>query len=116
MLTVDECMRLKGPEKDATGKILTPGDMLVFIAGYAAVYGRQMLYFLDPEFSRRVKINAPALSDQIVKREEPRRIHSLLENWEGSGDPDEPAIWELEELAALGAIDIDAIKISRGTA
>ena len=115
LLTVDECMRLKGPEKDATGKILTPGDMLIFIAGYAAVYGRQMLYFLDPEFNRRVKINAPALSDQIVKYEEPRRIHSLLENWEGSGDPDEPSLWELEELAAIGAIDIDAIKISRGT-
>ena len=74
-----------------------------------------MLYFLDPEFNRRVKINAPALSDQIVKYEEPRRIHSLLENWEGSGDPDEPSLWELEELAAIGAIDIDAIKISRGT-
>ena len=32
----------------------------------------------------------------------------------GSGDPDEPSLWELEELAAIGAIDIDAIKISRG--
>ena len=60
-------MKLKGPEKDAAGKILTPGDMLIFIAGYAAVYGRQMLYFLDPEFKRHVKINAPMVSDTTVQ-------------------------------------------------
>ncbi|NLL37393.1 MAG: type IV secretory system conjugative DNA transfer family protein, partial [Fretibacterium sp.] len=115
LLTVDECMRLKGPEKDATGKILTPGDMLIFIAGYAAVYGRQMLYFLDPEFNRRVKINAPLVSDRTIETREGIQdaLNALLEKWEGSGDPDEPAIWELEELAALGAIDISKIEIVR---
>jgi type IV secretion system protein VirD4 len=46
LLTVDECMRLKGPEKDSTGRlILVPGDMLVFVAGYAGIYGKQMLFF-----------------------------------------------------------------------
>lgn len=115
LLTVDECMRLKGPEKDAAGKILTPGDMLIFIAGYAAVYGRQMLYFLDPEFKRRVKINAPMVSDTTVQTQKGTQdaLNALLEKWEGSGDPDEPTLWELEELAALGVIDIDAITISK---
>ena len=34
-------MRIPGPEKDAAGKIVTPGDMLVFAAGTAPIYGRQ---------------------------------------------------------------------------
>jgi type IV secretion system protein VirD4 len=42
LLTVDECMRLKGPEKDSSGRILVPGDMLIFVAGYAAVYGKEL--------------------------------------------------------------------------
>ena len=116
LLTVDECMRLKGPEKDATGKILVPGDMLIFVAGYAAVYGRQMLYFLDPEFNRRVKINAPLLSDKIVEEKKEDGYKSLLNDlWdklEGSGDPEEPSRWELEELASSDAVDeikIDSI-------
>lgn len=113
LLTVDECMRLKGPEKDATGRILTPGDMLIFIAGYAAVYGRQMLYFLDSEFNRRVKISAPLVSDATIQTQKGTQdaLNALLEKWEGSGDPDEPAIWELEELAAIGAIDLENVKI-----
>ena len=114
LLTVDECMRLKGPEKDATGRILTPGDMLIFIAGYAAVYGRQMLYFLDSEFNRRVKISAPLVSDATIQTQKGTQdaLNALLEKWEGSGDPDEPAIWELEELAAIGAIDLENVKIT----
>ena len=102
-------MRLKGPEKDATGKILVPGDMLIFVAGYAAVYGRQMLYFLDPEFNRRVKINAPLLSDKTVEEKKgddyKELLNNLLDKWEGSDDPDAPSIWELEELTALGIVE-----------
>lgn len=88
--------------------------MLIFIAGYAAVYGRQMLYFLDSEFNRRVKISAPLVSDATIQTQKGTQdaLNALLEKWEGSGDPDEPAIWELEELAAIGAIDLENVKIT----
>jgi type IV secretion system protein VirD4 len=59
LLTPDECMRLKGPVKDEKGGIKTPGDMLIFVAGYNTVYGQQILYFLDPVFQKRVKIPPP---------------------------------------------------------
>jgi len=59
LLTPDECMRLKGPVKDEKGGIKTPGDMLIFVAGYNTVYGQQILYFLDPVFQERVKISPP---------------------------------------------------------
>ncbi len=65
LLTEDECMRLPGPTKDATGRVLTPGDMLVFCAGRPPIYGRQMLYFLDPVFAARAKISAPGKSDSL---------------------------------------------------
>lgn len=110
LLTVDECMRLKGPEKDATGKILVPGDMLIFIAGYAAVYGKQMLYFLDSEFLRRAKINAPLQSGRTVEKMvmEVKPLASLVSV--GSTEPDEPTDDELAELTLLEAIVVDGIR------
>lgn len=61
LLTPDECMRLPGLAKDEKGNV-TPGDMLIFTAGYSAIYGRQILYFRDPVFSARAKIPAPGIS------------------------------------------------------
>jgi type IV secretion system protein VirD4 len=112
LLTVDECMRLKGPEKDAGGRILVPGDMLIFIAGYAAVYGKQMLYFLDSEFRRRTAINAPVHSGWTIERnpnEVSRAIAATFAN-PVKTHPDEPSDEELEALALLQAIDIDGIE------
>lgn len=59
LLTPDEVMRLKAPVKDEDGRITEPGDVLVFTAGHAPVYGTQSLYFLDPVFAGRAKIPAP---------------------------------------------------------
>ncbi len=59
LLTPDECMRLPGMVKDSHGKAIRGGDMLIFPAGSNPVYGRQILYFLDPELSRRSSIPAP---------------------------------------------------------
>jgi type IV secretion system protein VirD4 len=36
-------MRMQGPVKDSYGMIEKPGDMLVFMAGYPAIYGVQPL-------------------------------------------------------------------------
>jgi len=65
LLTPDECMRLPGPEKDGQGRVIKPGDMLIFTAGQSPIYGRQILYFFDPVFSRRSKMPAPDRSDSL---------------------------------------------------
>jgi hypothetical protein len=103
-------MRLKGAEKDAEGKILVPGDMLIFVAGHPAAYGKQMLFFLDEELSRRAQIPAPERSGRTVeKREEPdkTRVPILGE----SGELDEPSEAELIELTTSGSIEADRILI-----
>jgi len=66
LLTPDECLRLPGPQKDAAGKITAPGDMLIFTAGQSPIYGRQILYFLDPVFSARAKVARPEVSDRLT--------------------------------------------------
>ena len=52
-------MRLPGIVATAEGKVLDAGDMLIFAAGFSPVYGKQILYFRDPVFSKRAKIPAP---------------------------------------------------------
>ena len=59
LLTPDEIMRLPGPVKDKAGNILEPGEMLIFVAGNSVIKGVQILYFLDPVFSKRSKISPP---------------------------------------------------------
>lgn len=65
LLTPDECMRLPGPAKNAsTGLIEAAGDLLVFVAGLAPIYGRQILFFKDPVFAARARIPAPSVPPQ----------------------------------------------------
>ena len=105
-MTLDECMRLRGAEKDAEGKILVPGDMLIFVAGHPAVYGKQMLFFLDKELSKRSQIAAPDRSGRTVAKREStgeRRVPILGE----SGEQDEPSEAEFIELATNGSISVN---------
>lgn len=67
LLTVDESLRMPGPKKDADGGIKEAGDMVVYVAGFPAVYGRQPLYFKDPIFQARAEIPAPKKSDRLIK-------------------------------------------------
>lgn len=58
-------MRLPGPQKDAAGSVAAPGDMLLFCAGRPPIYGRQILYFLDPvspagQASKRLRFQTPS--------------------------------------------------------
>lgn len=57
LITVDEIMRLPAAKmnKDKT-KIIEAGDMLIFITGQSAIYGKQILYFKDKVFSERAKV------------------------------------------------------------
>lgn len=59
LLTPDEAMRLRAPQKGPSGDITTPGDMLVFAAGHAPILGTQSLYFRDPTFLARSKVKPP---------------------------------------------------------
>lgn len=66
LLTPDECLRMPGPRKSASGDIEEAGDMVVYVAGYPAIYGKQPLYFKDPIFQKRASIPAPSKSDFTV--------------------------------------------------
>jgi type IV secretion system protein VirD4 len=48
--------------KDAAGNVV-PGDMLIFTAGNPPIYGRQILYFIDPVFSARARVKAPGVTE-----------------------------------------------------
>ena len=65
LLAPDECMRLPGIRK-VKGRI-EPGDMLIFTAGNSAIYGRQILHFLDSVFLKRASM-PPASSDSLYFR------------------------------------------------
>lgn len=65
LLTADECLRMPGPKKDAQGLITEAGDMVVYCAGFPAIYARQPLYFLDETFAVRAAIPPPERSDSL---------------------------------------------------
>ncbi len=60
LLTPDECMRLPGAIKDSKGDIVSAGDMLIICAGFAPIYGKQILYFLDKALMARARLGAVA--------------------------------------------------------
>jgi len=66
LLTVDESMRMPGPTKDSNGMIREPGDMVIYCAGFPAIYGQQPLYFKDPVFQKRSEVPAPKVTDKLI--------------------------------------------------
>jgi type IV secretion system protein VirD4 len=50
---------MAGPKKSSTGDIIESGDMVVYCAGFPAIYGKQILYFKDTEFLAKAMIPAP---------------------------------------------------------
>lgn len=66
LLTADECMRMPGAVKNEAGQVVEAGDMVVYVAGRPAIYGRQPLYFMDPVLDARSKCPAPRVSDKLV--------------------------------------------------
>ncbi|HBD7093897.1 TPA: type IV secretory system conjugative DNA transfer family protein [Legionella pneumophila] len=68
LLTIDECQRMPGPKKDENGLIREAGDMVIYVAGFPAIYGKQPLYFKDPVFIARASVEAPEQSDILRAR------------------------------------------------
>jgi type IV secretion system protein VirD4 len=69
LLTPDECMRLRGAKKENNGEVIEGGDMLIFIAGQAPIYGKQILFFKDQVFLDRSKVAAPKFSSSALMDE-----------------------------------------------
>jgi type IV secretion system protein VirD4 len=67
LLTPDECLRMPGPIKNAEGLIEKAGDMVVYVAGFPAIYGIQPLFFKDPIFKARAAVPPPAISDKLSR-------------------------------------------------
>lgn len=67
LLTPDECMRMPGAKKNDAEKIEKPGDMVIYVAGYPAIYGQQPLFFQDPVFAARAAVAEPKASDRLRK-------------------------------------------------
>ena len=67
LLTPDECMTLPGAKKDTEGRVVEAGDMLIFIAGKAPIYGKQILFFKDRVFLDRSKVPPPTNSQKVKK-------------------------------------------------
>lgn len=71
LLTPDECMRLKGAEKNEKQEITKAGEMLIFVAGFPAIKGVQPLYFQEDVWSARASLLPPEKSDLIYQDIEP---------------------------------------------
>ena len=74
LLTPDECLRLPGIHKAQSGwwkkkSHIESGDMLIFTAGHAPIYGKQILHFVDPVFLARASM-PPASSESLYFREQ----------------------------------------------
>lgn len=100
LLTPDECMRLPGLSKDSNGKPV-PGHMLIFTAGNSAIYGMQILYFLDPVFSKRAKIPAPGISERFPAGITDSLYDPRPEEWFTPDKPKMPEKAEVPEQPAL---------------
>lgn len=72
LMTPDECMRLPGAEKDRQGRVKKAGDMLIFPAGFAPIYGRQVLFFQDKKLLGRSHLaSANTNKEQETTSKEP---------------------------------------------
>jgi type IV secretion system protein VirD4 len=85
LLTPDECLRMPGPIKNDRGLIEQPGDMLVFVAGYPAIYGVQPLYFKDPVLQARARLPAPCSDRLPWTRKTADRRETVPESTAGTG-------------------------------
>jgi type IV secretion system protein VirD4 len=59
LMTPDQVKGLRRPKKDTTGRIVEPGEVIIFYEGMA-IRCEQIIAPHDPEFARRMAIPAPA--------------------------------------------------------
>ena len=59
LMTAEEVMRLKSAEKRGSS-IVSPGELLVFVAGNHVIRGTQPLYFQDKYLNARAQVGSAA--------------------------------------------------------
>jgi type IV secretion system protein VirD4 len=79
LMTPQECGSLPAADKNGDGEITMAGDMLIFAAGYNAIYGKQILFFKDKVFATRAALQPPWDTDRLF------RIEDLLSSAGDSG-------------------------------
>lgn len=104
LLTPDEISRLKGPEKNSSGDITQPGDMIVLASGHAPILGTQILYFRDSVFSKRSMIKPPKGGDSFSI---PGGFKAEL--W-GVDDADRPTLRESDKIKQQQILDNESRK------
>src|SRR3984885_8429246 len=103
LMTPDEVLRLKPPQKRGDGaqeRIVAPGQMLVFVSGHHPILGTQMLYFLDPALNSRAEM-APPTAFFTLEDGKPVPQHALNRTRHVVSKPelgslDEPPLTRLE--------------------
>jgi type IV secretion system protein VirD4 len=71
LMTPDEILRLPPARKQRFGdseRIVSPGQMLIFVSGHYPILGTQLLYFTDPALSRRAQIPPPTHFQSLADR------------------------------------------------
>lgn len=62
LITPDEVRRMRPPKKeknDPNGKIVEPGEVIIFLNGVAPIFGEQSLFFLSDTFRKRTQLPKP---------------------------------------------------------
>ena len=67
LMTPEEIMALPGARKNPAGDVLEPGEMLILVAGYSPIRGRQRPYFLEEVLRERAQMPAPGSPDWIPR-------------------------------------------------
>lgn len=76
LMTPDECMRMPPPEKKGE-LMIKGGSMLLYMAGFPAIFGKQMPWFLDPVFVSRAQIDPPDKSETFGEQQ---RVKVVLDS------------------------------------
>jgi type IV secretion system protein VirD4 len=103
LMTPDEVLRLKPPQKRGDGaqeRIVAPGQMLIFVSGHHPILGTQMLYFLDPALNSRAELAPPtgfiALEDgKPIPQHAANRTRHVISKPELESPPEAPPNDEL---------------------
>ena len=81
LITPDEVRRMRPPKKENNnpdGRIVEPGEAIIFINGVAPIFGEQSLFFLSETFIKRSRLPKPvfptATQEVSTPRPTPQRL------------------------------------------
>ena len=115
LLLPDEVMSLTPAKKNSAGQIISPGRVLVFVAGVRPIYAIQTLYFKNPAFSERTAIEPPKDSSDVellpnaehTDAADVQKENTVVEDWPVCNDTDSDGDAE-QVLQSSSVSDIDS--------